>query len=79
MNLKLKILLFGLLNMSFFGCSTSKKIEAIKPLPSSNAPIVYSNKSSFINMPLEIPLKEIEHQLNKNLTGLIYQDSILED
>src|SRR5574343_620013 len=79
MNLKLKILLFGLLNMSFFGCSTSKKIEAIKPLPSSNAPIVYSNKPSYINMPLEIPLKEIEYQLNKNLTGLIYNDSILED
>ena len=31
-------------------------------------------------MPLEIPLKEIEHQLNKKtFTGLIYQDSILED
>ncbi|WP_374542233.1 DUF4403 family protein, partial [Flavobacterium sp.] len=61
--------------MSFFGCSTSKKIEALKPLPSTNAPIVYSNKPSYINMPLEIPLKEIEYQLNKNLTGLIYNDS----
>lgn len=79
MNYKTRILLFGLLNIGIFGCSTSKKIEALKPLPSTNAPIVYSNKPSYINMPLEIPLKEIEYQLNKNLTGLIYNDSILED
>ena len=79
MNYKIRILLFGLLNIGIFGCSTSKKIEALKPLPSTNTPIVYSNKPSYINMPLEIPLKEIEYQLNKNLTGLIYNDSILED
>ncbi|HBK83821.1 MAG TPA: hypothetical protein DDZ41_09550, partial [Flavobacterium sp.] len=30
-------------------------------------------------MPLEISVKEIENQLNKNLTGLIYEDNNLEN
>jgi Domain of unknown function (DUF4403) len=63
----------------FFGCSTSKKIEALKPLPSNDAPMVYKTKTSFVNMPLEITLKEIENQLNKSMNGQIYDDSNLED
>ena len=62
-----------------FGCSTSKKIEALKPEPSLNAPVVYNTTTSFINMPMEVTLKEVEHQLNKSLNGLIYDDSNMED
>lgn len=61
------------------GCSTSKKIEALKPLPSNNAPMVFKTKTSYVNMPLEISLQEIENQLNKSLSGQIYDDSNLED
>ena len=69
-----------LLMLSFlFGCSTSKKIEALKPEPSLNAPVVYNTTTSFINMPMEVTLKEVEHQLNKSLNGLIYDDSNMED
>ncbi|MCK6609121.1 MAG: DUF4403 family protein, partial [Flavobacterium sp.] len=32
-----------------------------------------------ISMPVEITLKELEQQLNKNVTGLIFNDSILND
>ena len=60
-------------------CGTTSKIEALKPLPSNNSPVVYKNKTSFVAMPVEVTLKEIESQLNKNLTGLIYNDSILSD
>lgn len=60
-------------------CGTTKKIEALKPSPSNDAPVVYKNKTSFVAMPIEITLKEIEHQLNKNLNGLIYNDTILSD
>lgn len=60
-------------------CATIKKIEALKPLPSDNSPMVYENKISFIAMPVEISVNEIESQLNKNLTGLIYEDDNLED
>ncbi len=69
-----------LLMLSFlFGCSTSKKIEALKPEPSLNAPVVYNTTTSFINMPMEVTLKEVEHQLNKSLNGLIYDDYNMED
>jgi hypothetical protein len=77
--MKIKILLFGIINMFLFSCSTSKKIEALKPEPSNNAPIVYSNKTSLISMPMEVSMKEVEYHLNKNLKGLIYTDTILND
>ncbi|WP_445717017.1 DUF4403 family protein [Flavobacterium sp.] len=63
----------------FVSCGTTNKIEALKPAPSNNAAVVYKNKISFIAMPVEISLKEIESQLNKNLKGLIYNDTILTD
>lgn len=60
-------------------CATSKKIKALKPLSSDDKPVVYKNKTSFISMPLEISISEIENQLNKNLSELIYEDNNLED
>lgn len=60
-------------------CATTNKVEALKPAPSNDSPVVFKNKTSFVAMPVEISLKEIESQLNKNLTGLIYNDSILSD
>jgi len=63
----------------FNSCSTTQKIEALKPLPSDDTPMVVNTKTSFVNMPLEISLKEIENQLNKTLNGEIYNDSKLED
>lgn len=79
MTLKIKLLLFGILHLLLFSCSSSKRIDTIKPEATDNAPIVYSNKTSLIAMPLEVSLKEIQYQLNKNLKGLIYNDSILSD
>jgi len=69
----------ALLALLFNSCSTTQKIEALKPLPDDGVPMVYKTKTSFVNMPLEITLKEIENQLNKTLTGQIYDDSNLED
>lgn len=56
-------------------CGTTNKIEALKPLPSDDSPMVYKSSTSFVSMPLEISLKEIEKQLNKKMTGLIYEDA----
>ncbi len=72
----LSVLLFIFLLSS---CSTTQKIESLKPLPSDDAPMVYKTNTSFVNMPLEITLKEIENQLNKAMSGQIYDDSNLED
>lgn len=68
-----------LLSLIFSNCSTTQKIDALKPLPSDDAPMVYNTKTSFVNMPLEISLKEIENQMNKTLNGEIYSDTNLND
>ncbi len=68
-----------ILILSFTSCSTTKKIEALKPVPTENNTMVYKNKTSFIAMPIEITIKDIEKQLNKNLKGLIYEDDSFED
>ncbi|MGL2965726.1 DUF4403 family protein [Flavobacterium sp. XGLA_31] len=68
-----------LLAISLTECSTAKRIDALKPLPSDDAPMVFTTKTSFVNMPLEISLKEIENQLNKTLNGQIYNDDNLND
>lgn len=72
-------LIFTSIFFLFISCATSKKIEALKPEPSDGVPMVYQNQTSFIGLPVEITLKDIEKQLNKNLTDLIYNDSILKD
>ena len=77
---RIKVTLFVIfISIVFNSCSTTQKIEALKPLPSNDAPMVFKTKTSFVNMPLEISLKEIENQLNKTLAGEIYNDSNLED
>lgn len=67
------------LALLLIGCSSTSKIEALKPEPSLSTKIVYNNTTSFVSMPLEISLKEVENQLNKSLNGLIFEDTNLED
>lgn len=61
------------------GCSTAKRIEALKPEPSTNTPAVYQTTTSFVNMPVTISVSDIENQLNKFFTGLIYEDNNIND
>lgn len=61
------------------GCSATKKIEALKPAPSDNAPVVYETTTSFINLPVSITITDIETQLNKMLTGMVYEDNNIND
>ncbi len=62
-----------------FSCAPTNKLVALKPEPSKNVAMAYNTTTSFVSMPLEISLKEIESQLNKSLSGLIYEDNVLED
>jgi hypothetical protein len=41
--------------------------------------LVYENTISYINMPIQIKLKDVENKINSSLTGLIYEDSNIED
>ncbi len=76
--LKTTVLILSSL-LFFNSCSTTQRIEALKPLPSDDTPMVVNTKTSFVNMPLQISLKEIENQMNKTLSGEIYTDTKLED
>ena len=80
-NMKRNLIVFSNIAMLIllFSCSPTSKIAALKPEPSQNAPMAYKTNASFVSMPMEISLKEIENQLNKTLSGLVYQDDNLED
>ncbi|MGO4820421.1 MULTISPECIES: DUF4403 family protein [unclassified Flavobacterium] len=65
--------------MLLLSCSTSKKIDTLKPEPDDASPLVYEVAPSFINLPINIKLKDIEKQTNNLLNGLIYEDNDIED
>jgi len=60
-------------------CSTTQKIDTLRPVPDDASPIVYENVPSFINLPISIKLKDIENKTNSLLNGLIYEDTNIED
>ncbi len=61
------------------GCATTNKIDGLKPEPDDATPLVYENVASFINLPINVKLKDIENQTNIALSGLIYEDNTIED
>jgi hypothetical protein len=79
--MKKKIITLGscALFILLFGCAPTNNLATLKPEPSTNSPMAYKTSTSFVSMPMEISLKEIENQLNKSLNGLIYEDLNLED
>ena len=77
--MKTSIYFCFLISILISSCSSISKIAALKPEPDDAAPLVYDNNPSIINIPISIKLKDIENQTNKALTGLIYEDKIIED
>ena len=61
------------------GCSSTQKINALKPEPDNAAPLAYETAVSYLNLPVSVKLKDIENQSNKYMTGLIYEDNKIED
>lgn len=51
----------------------------MKPEPDEAAPLTYPITSSYISFPINLAVKDIETQTNKALSGLIYEDTNLED
>ena len=61
------------------GCATTNKIDALKPEPDDATPLVYETTASYLNLPINIKLKDIENQTNIALSGLIYEDNNIDD
>lgn len=76
--MKLFSFMFALIFL-FQSCSTSQKIETLKPESDNASPLVYETQASFIAVPISVKLKDIENQTNTFLNGLIYEDSNIED
>lgn len=60
-------------------CGTTKKINALKPSPSYQTDIVYNKQVSFLNLPVDIAINDLQNQTNKYLNGLIYEDNAIDD
>lgn len=75
----ISILLFSALISLVVSCSSTQKIAALKPEPNDASPLIYDNAPSFINLPIKIKLKDIENQVNKIMTGVVYEDNNIED
>lgn len=75
--LKSCLLLFMMIELT--ACSTSKQIMALKPTPDySSTEVVYEKQLSFVSMPVEIAVKDLQNQTNKYFKGLIYEDNSLD-
>lgn len=74
-----KIALTTSIAIVFFGCSSTQKIEALKPAPSYATDIVYEKQVSYFNLPVEITMTDLQGQINKYFNGLVYEDNVLED
>jgi hypothetical protein len=79
MSKNISILLFSALISLVVSCSSTQKIAALKPEPNDASPLIYDNAPSFINLPIKIKLKDIENQVNKIMTGVVYEDNNIED
>ena len=76
--IKIFLSVFSIILLSS-SCSSVSKINAMKPEPNDASPLVYENLYSFINIPINIKLKEVENKTNNLLNGLIYEDTNIED
>ncbi len=65
--------------MLFSSCSSTKKIEALRPDADNATPLVYDAAPSYIGLPISIKLKDIAAQANKYVVGLVYEDTNIED
>lgn len=79
--MKTILLIIGLtvITLLFNSCSSTQKIELMKPEPDEALPLTYTVTSSYISFPVNLSLKDIENQTNKALVGMIYEDKNLED
>ena len=73
------LVLTSLTAFALTGCSSTQKLDALRPEPDNATPLLYETVPSFIDLPVKIKLKDIENQTNKFLTGLIYEDKNIED
>jgi hypothetical protein len=73
--------LFVGLILTFFSCQPQKGFVAKKPPETymHSEKTAYERRISTLNVPVQIPVAEIENQLNRQMKGLLYEDNNLND
>lgn len=64
---------------TLLSCAPNKKIATLKPEPDQAAPLVLDVEPSYLQLPVELSLKDIENQLNKAFTNIVFEDKNLQD
>jgi hypothetical protein len=70
-------LVFLIVIFTQLNCKT--KVQVVKPEEVYIPKTSYDKQVSVINIPIEIPILELERQANKYLTGLLYEDKSFSD
>ena len=78
--LKISTRLFCLL-LLLYSCRSADTFTAKRPAEKYMHPdsVSFAHDISTLNLPIDIPVAEIENQLNQQLTGLLYEDDKLDD
>ncbi|MFY8186850.1 MAG: DUF4403 family protein [Flavobacterium sp.] len=58
-------------------CGSSQKIITQKPQPEVVSEEIIEKETSFFSLPIAISLQEVENQVNKSMTGLLFNDDDL--
>ncbi len=61
----------------FAACKST--LKTVKPAEAYVPRVSYDKQVSVINIPIEMPVAELEKQINKYITGIIYEDKSFKD
>ena len=75
----INIVCSGLTFLFLIACGSSQKIITQKPNPENVTEEIVEKETSFLSLPIEIALQDIQNQVNKSMTGLLFNDEDFSD
>jgi len=75
----INIVCSGLAFLFLIACGSSQKIITQKPNPEKVTEEIVEKEISFLSLPIEITLQDIQNQVNKSMTGLLFNDEDFSD
>ncbi len=73
---KVTLLLSAIALLSVTACKTTKPIRPVESYQEENR---FERRVSEINIPIQLDITELERSLNRQLTGILYEDDTFED
>lgn len=76
-NSQTKILFYPVILLIITGFAACKTTQPVRPM--EHYETFYEEKTSFINLPVNIQIEELEKLLNEEFNGLLYEDNSFDD